>query len=175
MAINQLVIPYPDFQNLQVIDPDKFDQNNAAIIAKCDEISAFCNTVDITTFYTKTEADLLFANKANIWQVVDLTNNQTINGNKVFIGDISVVEPNFAYNPTTKFYVDNAVTSLLSGIAPAGSITDDKLSNTSGQIKDRVSEIESTITSLEPTIINNVNKITATITYLNYTNIGGGL
>lgn len=36
-------IPYPDFQNLQIIDPDKFDANNAELQNKLNEVVDFAN------------------------------------------------------------------------------------------------------------------------------------
>lgn len=142
MPINQLVLPYPDFQNLQVIDPDKFDANYSAIVAKCDEISAFSNTVDLSLYYSKLQADNLFANKANVTNTVTTDTNQTINGIKTFGFIVNVPTPDFPTSAVPKSYVDNAITNAFAGIAQDNTILDVKLSNDPSQIKFRVAVME---------------------------------
>lgn len=94
MPINQLVLPYPDFQNLQIIDPEKFDANNEAIRVKVDEISAQVNILDLTSYYTKVQTDAFLLLKADKTNVLQLDNT-------------ALYIPTLEYHPATKKYVDD--------------------------------------------------------------------
>lgn len=45
MAINDLVIPFPDFKLNEMIDPEQFDLNNVATVAKVNEIKTLLNAI----------------------------------------------------------------------------------------------------------------------------------
>lgn len=45
MAIAKVIIPYPDFQLHEVIDPDQFDLNNEAMVNKINEILEVLNAI----------------------------------------------------------------------------------------------------------------------------------
>ena len=72
---------------------------------------------------------------------VKLTGNQTVNGEKTFVVSPQVPTPDSNNDASNKGYVDTTTAAVVLGQVPDGSLTDVKLSNTAGQIKDRVSNL----------------------------------
>lgn len=78
--------------------------------------------------YNKRQTDEVLALKANDNEVVKLTGNQTIEGDKIFNSVVKVATPQVANDATTKEYVDNlinsipALTTVLNLIYPIGSV-----------------------------------------------------
>jgi len=103
MAIDSLVISYPNFVVGATIDPEQFDQNNDEIVDKINELvsgenallAAFSIHDHDSDYYTEVEADAKFASIEEMQE-----------------------------------YVAGAIID--------GSLTDAKLSDTAGQIKERV-------------------------------------
>ena len=69
---------------------------------------------------------------------VNLTGDQTVAGIKTFSSSPIVPTPTTNLQASTKKYVDDTVAGVVLGQIPDGSLTDVKLSDTAGQIKDRV-------------------------------------
>jgi len=93
------------------------------------------NTVQGILEELKAEIDLDDGNN------VKLTGNQTVNGEKTFVVSPQVPTPDSNNDASNKGYVDTTTAAVVLGQVPDGSLTDVKLSNTAGQIKDRVSNL----------------------------------
>lgn len=78
-------------------------------------------------------------------QNVKLTGNQTVTGVKTFSDNPVVPTPTQNAHASTKQYVDQAILDIAVGDMPEGSITDNYLSDNTGQIKDVVSGLDSTL------------------------------
>lgn len=76
---------------------------------------------------------------------VKTTGAQNIAGVKTFTDSPVVPYPTGQAQASNKQYVDDTVAGVVVGVIPDGSITDLKLSNVAGQVKDRVSTLESGI------------------------------
>lgn len=89
-------------------------------------------------------------------QNVKLTGNQTVDGIKTFTSSPIVPTPTTATQTANKDYVDNVA---ISATIPIGSLTDQYLSNTAGQIKNRVSVLTIDVNFISNDIINTKRKL----------------
>ena len=105
------------------------------------------NDVDISALQTS-KANTTYVNSENL-KDVKLTGNQSIAGVKTFTSSPIVPTPTTATQTASKGYVDTTIGDSVLGEVPDGSLTDVKLSNTAGQIKDRVTDNANATGSIE--------------------------
>ena len=91
---------------------------------------------------------------------MDLTTDQTVaTGVKTFAVSPIVPTPTTEYQVGTKKYTDDAVAGAVIGELPESSVTDNYLSDTAGQIKDRVSDNTTDIGTNTTDISTNANGV----------------
>lgn len=109
--------------------------------------------VDIKSYINNTlttELDSLLASKADDNSVVKLTGNQSVGGIKTFTSLPRIpLMPVMNEDATSKKYVDDEIAGVVLGQIPDGSLTDAKLSNAPGQIKAKVSTLETEVQAIE--------------------------
>ena len=86
-------------------------------------------------------------------QNVKLTGNQTVTGVKTFSDNPVVPTPTQNAHASTKQYVDESIGAVVLGQIPDNSLTDAKLSNEEGQIKETVTSLGGEVTQISENLI----------------------
>lgn len=125
-------------------DHDSRYYTEAEIDVKVATLSGATTTVSnaLTTHKTSTDHDGRYYTEAEVdAMVVKLTGAQTIGGNKTFSLPVIVPNPVNELEAANKIYVDSVAASITQGAIADGSMTDVKLSDLDGQIKQRVANL----------------------------------